>query len=441
MLGRSAGFAGSGPDPEKMTQQATRTAYFRTLIAIGAVLVLTTLVFRFKTAFFLFLAPLDLGNENIVAAWFSGMLLLLASLHAADGYFRLRNTNLKAGLAWCVIAAMLLALSLDEIGSLHERIENLKTGPILSFVPFLIVLLGGCAWSFLQLWLTPSERPRVVGLVLGFAILVSVGGQEILERIVQLPWYLRPFRLAFEEGSELAGMLILVYSTLPNSGGLFESARPPRAPAFSSVPALRWLIVAGAGFIAWPLAQLTASLEDPALLGRFSDWLSCVLFFLSAALLLRMWLQASNPEHFPWIGMGLLCTASALCIQLDPIGDTSVFPAGTTITIFNTELNTRLVLLGLCCVGVGESLRARGEGHRASAALLAVVGVLSVIFAAYSTADALWWGYFATTAVSLGAFTALSFALQREPVIPEESGPRVRKSPTAATANAAGRRL
>ncbi len=90
---------------------------------------------------------------------------------------------------------MLLFLSLDEIACLHERIEFWKTGPILSFVPFLIVLLGGCAWSFLQLWLTPSERPRVPGLVLGFALLVSIAGLELFERLVLLPWYLSRFVL------------------------------------------------------------------------------------------------------------------------------------------------------------------------------------------------------------------------------------------------------
>ncbi len=46
---------------------------------------------------------------------------------------------------------MLLFLSADEIGSMHERIKDLlKMGPWLSYLPFLIVLLGCCAWSFIQ---------------------------------------------------------------------------------------------------------------------------------------------------------------------------------------------------------------------------------------------------------------------------------------------------
>ncbi|MEJ1962039.1 MAG: hypothetical protein WDO56_11060 [Gammaproteobacteria bacterium] len=393
-----------------------RTAYFGALMLASAGLVMTTLVFRFKTAFFLFLAPLNLTNENVFAAWFSGMLLLLASLHAADGYFRLRSTHFKAALAWCVIAAMLLVLSLDEIGSLHERIELLKTGPILSFVPFLIVLLGGCAWSFIQLWLTPSERPRVLRLILGFGILVSVGGQEIIERIISLPWYVRPFRAALEEGSELAGMLILIHTAMPNSAGLFGTLRPPTEPAFSSVAALRWPIVIGAAVLAWPVTELTVSLDEQALLGHFSDWLAAVLFFLCAALLLRRWLQSPRAQRFPTAGVFLLCVASALCVQIDPIGDNNVFPAGTTVGLFGVELNTRLLLLALCCAGAGESLRAMGPGYRFSGSLLALVGALSATFAACLGPEALWWGYFATLLVGLATFTVLALILRTSPI-------------------------
>jgi len=82
------------------------TAYVRTLMILSAVLIVATVVLRFGHG--LFLAPLNPTNENVAAAWFSGILLLLGSLHAADGYFRLRKTNFRTALAWCVISAMLL---------------------------------------------------------------------------------------------------------------------------------------------------------------------------------------------------------------------------------------------------------------------------------------------------------------------------------------------
>ena len=79
---------------------------------------------------------------------------------------------------------------------------------------------------------------------------------------------------------------------------------------------------------------------------------------------------------------------------------------------FDLNLNTRLVLLALCCLGAAESLRARGPGYRASAALLAAAGVMSVAFSAYSTPGALRWSYFATTAVAIGTFAAVAISLR-----------------------------
>ncbi len=70
----------------------------RVLIAVGAVLVGATLIFRFRTPWFLWLAPLNLTEENVAAAWFSGILLLLASLLAADGYFSAPEHAPQSGL-------------------------------------------------------------------------------------------------------------------------------------------------------------------------------------------------------------------------------------------------------------------------------------------------------------------------------------------------------
>ncbi len=185
-----------------------------------------------------------------------------------------------------MVAAMLLFLSADEIARLHERIEHLKTGPILSFVPFVLALLAGCAWSFRQLWTTPSERPRVLGLVIGFGLLMSVGAQEILERGWNC-WYLRPVRTAIEEGTELGGMLVLIYTTMPNSRGRI----------FTSVTAIRWPLILLAAAIAWPLAELRLRWRSKRL-GHFSNWMSCVLFTSAAAMLVANWARSNPRESF-----------------------------------------------------------------------------------------------------------------------------------------------
>jgi hypothetical protein len=411
----------------KLPENGRAASYLRTLVIISGGLVLATVVLRFGYASFL--APLNLTNENVAAAWFSGMLLLLGSLHAADGYFRLRHTNLAAALAWCVIAGMLLYLSADEIGSIHERIDDVaQMGPWLSFLPFLVVLLGCCAWSFIQLWNTPSERSRVPGLILGFGILVSVGGQEFIEKAFRWPWYLSPFRSGLEEGSELCAMLILIYTMLPNSAGLFSHARQTLAPAFSMVGALRWPVALAAAAIAWPASTLSASLDLQNVTGHFSDWLACALFSLSAALILHNWISSPREAgSFPAAAIFWLCVASVLCVQIDPIGDSNVFPFSRSLEVYGVVLSSRLVLIALCCLGAAESLRARDGIFRTSAIVLLFVAMLSVVLSMYSAEYPLRWGYFATTAVAVAAFASLAGTL------PERSAES--RPPLAATAS------
>lgn len=407
-----------------MIQPSTKlkTTYLRVLVLASAVLVFATFLLRWGLTPVHVLAPLNLTNENVVAAWFSGMLLLLGSLHAADGFFRLRQKHLYAAIAWCVIALMLFGLSLDEIGSLHERANGfLKMGAWLSFLPFLLALLVGCAWSFLQLWLTPSERRSVPGLIVGFGILVSVGGQEYIEHAFRWPWYIVPFRSALEEGSELLGMLTLIYTMVHNSMGLFSGAHPPRKPAFSSVAALRWPIAIVGLILAWPMANLTAALDQQSVLGHPSDWLAAMLFVFGALLLLNKWTQSRDPGRFPASSIAWLCVASALCVQINPIGASEAFPFSRSVDVLGAELNTRLMLLALCCLGASESLRARvrGQGYRAAATLLLFAAVLSALFAAWPAPNPLRWAYFATTIVSLTTFTALAHALRQQSAIEE----------------------
>ncbi|HTU61695.1 MAG TPA: hypothetical protein VMF89_24735, partial [Polyangiales bacterium] len=213
----------------------------------------------------------------------------------------------------------------------------------------------------------------------------------------------------------LAGMMILIYTMIPNSPGLFSHARKMHSPAFSIVHAFRWFIVATAVLVIWPVSMLSAALDEQMVDGHLSDWLSCALFALSAAQVLHHWAQsARQPGTFPTAGIFWLCVASVLCVQIDPIGDTSIFPFTRSFEAFGVVLNARLILLALCCLGAAESLRARGNLYRAGAIMLAFAGVLSAILSAYSAQEALRWGYFAAGVVGLTTFASLAHALPEQ---------------------------
>ena len=125
---------------------------------------------------------------------------------------------------------------------------------------------------------------------------------------------------------------------------------------------LRWVFVLMAAAIAWPLAELSSVLDDQASVGHPSDWLACALFALAGLLLVARWFQSADSGRFPILGVALMFAASAICVQIDPIGDADTFPLMRSMKFLDLELNVRLVLLGLCSLGVAETLRARGAG-------------------------------------------------------------------------------
>lgn len=206
-------------------------------------------------------------------------------------------------------------------------------------------------------------------------------------------------------------MIILISTLLPNSTGLFSNTRPAQGPAFSSVPMLRFVLVIAAAVIVWPVARVSALLDQQATVGHPSDWLGCALFFLSAVLLISRWCQSSDSGRFPTSAVAFLCAASAICVQVDPIGDDTIFPFARAMEFFDLELNVRLMLLALCCLGAGEALRARGVGFRVGATSMAIVGVITAMASGYTPVNALAWGYFATTLAGVGAFGALALTL------------------------------
>lgn len=72
------------------------------------------------------LVQLHLGTENVLAAWYSSMLLLAVALAAYLAFAVERKQKPprpgRWSAAWLLLAAAFTALSLDEIGSFHERL-------------------------------------------------------------------------------------------------------------------------------------------------------------------------------------------------------------------------------------------------------------------------------------------------------------------------------
>lgn len=109
-----------------------------------------------------------LATENVLAAWYSSMLLLTVGVLAVAAWsIDTRQDGRRWRHGWLVVAAAFLTLSVDEIGSMHERIGMVAqlspsgSGPAgwvyVLLVPILAValFLFGFAWLHLR----PTGRP------------------------------------------------------------------------------------------------------------------------------------------------------------------------------------------------------------------------------------------------------------------------------------------
>src|SRR5690606_16237834 len=175
---------------------------------------------------------------------------------ALDGRSRLAGLgDRRTAAAWAALALVLIALSLDEVGSLHERAERFV--PLerwWALLPFGVVLLGVAGWSAWQLWKRHRPRSDVVLIAAAFALFGSVAFQEELEHALVWPAWALPLRLGIEEGTELAAMLLLIVATSACSGGIFaRHAAASTGPVFAASRSLATRPLVALPILAVPL--------------------------------------------------------------------------------------------------------------------------------------------------------------------------------------------
>lgn len=175
----------------------------------------------------------SLSRENNFAAWYSSMLMLAVSL-AMLGCFALDLRAIQSrrerllGYGWLIGAILFAGLSLDELGSLHERVSGLGFMPALpnlygwpKFLAIPITIVGLFILAFT--WFRMRAKPAACVLMLaGLLLLVSVPFQEHIQEM-QRSIYLStavgsparpPSLILLEEGAEIFGALCFLASAI-----------------------------------------------------------------------------------------------------------------------------------------------------------------------------------------------------------------------------------
>jgi hypothetical protein len=220
-----------------------------------------------------------LGGENNLGAWWSGMLLLTGALHAFDGF---GDTDNRPGArrGWLVLSAMLLALSFDEVASLHEFLARTEDPRYLLVLGIIGVVL--LAYSVGQLAISHVPWRILALILLSFALFGSVVLQE--EYQTSRTWnnpVIYGARALIEEGTEIAGMLILIFVARANTRVLLNRHHPD---ALIAATRGRIPLIVTAGVLIPIMTGATFILPYP---GGPADWLVACIYLLCAVCVFR----------------------------------------------------------------------------------------------------------------------------------------------------------
>ena len=341
----------------------------------------------------------SLRSENNFGAWWSGILLFLPALLAIDAAMAERANPARAR-GWYVLSAIFLALSADEIGSIHERVGN---DGWLYLLPFGIVFLGLAVYALYVIGKDPDTRRIAFGIAVGFALFGMVAVQEFVEHKVTWPQRLIGIRAVTEEGTELLAMILLleVFVRRVRKRVIEETGGP--YPSLDVLTRGRSLIPAGVIVLTPLVAYVSARFTDKTR-GHPADWLAAVLFCACALLACRPGLvherRIGRRDRF----LAVTCLLASMC--------SVVLLRRYTLDIGIGELNLSALMFTLiACVAGGLAISrqrpVRREHVLIHAGLILVgVGLL--------TSDNLFLLYFFPPLVASGIYRVQTISEERD---------------------------
>lgn len=288
----------------------------------------------------------NLGNENNLAAWWSGALLAVIALCASDGAYSETNRRNGTAKAWLVISGVFLFLSADEVGSLHERLSELGKamgiggwGLLLPLGAVLAVLMG---WSLFRLWLAGgSQRRKVWPISFALALFALVVLQEFVEHAVA--WngeFVNSLRLILEEGTELVALLILFRVVLSNTHDVLSDETPDRRVVFGMLSSNVGNLLVALLLLAPVVMIISTMISDGR--GEIALWFASMLFLGAGAIPLRHILEESG-SNVEWVLAALCLLASAFCVAVD----------GTNVINFGGfETGKKAIVLLIFCISI-----------------------------------------------------------------------------------------
>jgi len=168
---------------------------------------------------------LSMMNESNVPAWYTSLLLFIASLLLYAGYSESRASGSTLSTRWAALATIFLLLSMDEAVAWHETTGALmrKLGLTGGHLGFQWVFAGVLFVGILAIWFLPwvlrqERRTRMLFLASAVLFLTGALAMEPISSVLASSW--GDTSVAFYTGRalsdlfEMLGVSVFVYGLL-----------------------------------------------------------------------------------------------------------------------------------------------------------------------------------------------------------------------------------
>jgi voltage-gated potassium channel Kch len=267
--------------------------------------------------------PFDLSVEMNLGVWWSGICLFAAGLLAYENFCNGEGSERSA---WLVLSALLVGLSYDEVGSIHERVGKDSVMGVWSALgvwsgklPFIVIGFAFFVFAFVRLIKREQTRRSAIAILSGFVLFGSVLLQEYLEwNIDWAPW-VRGIRVGVEEGTELLGALLCLWGmvSLRKKGSQNASletiiANPLRMKYILAVIFVGLLIHGAVILILGRNINITG-------LGNPAVWYPSALFFVIFCTGFWIAMNAPKTMHTFWVVLAWIFFLSSAAAVYNPL--------------------------------------------------------------------------------------------------------------------------
>ncbi len=305
-----------------------------------------------------------LGHELNAATWWSGISLLSLSLLAYE-LFCTKKDDTKT--AWLILSLLLLALSLDEIGSIHERVGGWSV--LWKFAVVGTLLL---AYSMITLFRSKESKRSATFLMIGFIMFATVAIQERLEHYLDWPFLLKGIRVGVEEGTELLGILLCFFGIVSQRNCQDDPLSITKViPNPFRMKYLSTIIFIGL-FINSIISFFTSFLTDSPPRGNPAIWYPASLFFILFAASFFKFLKRKQEKSTDWLIL-------AICFIIFSCA-TVMNPRSKLFSNFYSFSLCQLPLIALLYVKIYKKVTMKNFLTVSLLAILLLLGYLSIKF-------------------------------------------------------------